>query len=86
VTDFALLGISDDEADRAHAAIRRLVKECLDVTRDRLRRGERPNLGAVARGCDRGPLSRELTKKRRPHDGGTSGGRAIEGYETMAND
>jgi len=35
--------------DRAHAAIRRLTKECIDVTRERLRRGERPNLGAVAR-------------------------------------
>ena len=35
--------------DRAHAAIRRLTKECIDVTRERLRRGERPNLAAVAR-------------------------------------
>jgi len=41
--------MSPDEMDRAHAAIRRLTKECIDVTRERLRRGERPNLGAVAR-------------------------------------
>ena len=47
--EFAPLGMNDDEAARAHAAIRRLTKECLDVTRERLRRGERPNLGAVAR-------------------------------------
>ncbi len=43
------LEMDDDEANRAHAAIRRLTKECIDVTRERLRRGERPNLGAVAR-------------------------------------
>lgn len=43
--------MSPDEMDRAHAAIRRLTKECIDVTRERLRRGERPNLGAVARGA-----------------------------------
>jgi hypothetical protein len=47
--DFSALGMSDDEADRANAAIRRLTKECLEVTRERLRRGERPNIGAVAR-------------------------------------
>ena len=43
------LGMNDEEAERAHAAIRRLVKECLEVTRERFRRGERPDLGAVAR-------------------------------------
>jgi hypothetical protein len=48
-SEFAPLGMNDDEANRANAAIRRLTKECLDVTRERLRRGERPNLGAVAR-------------------------------------
>lgn len=47
--EFGPLGMSADEADRAHAAIRRLTKECIDVTRERLRRGERPNLGEVAR-------------------------------------
>ena len=47
--EFAPFGMSGDEADRAHAAIRRLTKECIDVTRERLRRGEQPNLGAVAR-------------------------------------
>jgi hypothetical protein len=41
--------MSPDEMDRAHAAIRRLTRECIDVTRERLRRGERPNLSAVAR-------------------------------------
>jgi hypothetical protein len=41
--------MNDDEANRAHAAIRRLTKECLDVTREGLRRVERPNLGVVAR-------------------------------------
>jgi hypothetical protein len=41
--------MSADEMERAHAAIRRLTKECIDVTRERLRRGERPNLSAVAR-------------------------------------
>jgi hypothetical protein len=46
---FAPLGMSDDETARAQAAIRRLTKECVDVTRERLRRGERPNLTAVAR-------------------------------------
>jgi hypothetical protein len=51
IDEFAAFGMSEDEADRAHAAIRRLVKECLEVTRERLRRGERPNLGAVARGA-----------------------------------
>lgn len=49
--EFAPLGMSGDEADRVRAAIRRLTKECIDVTRERLRRGERPNLGAVARGA-----------------------------------
>jgi len=49
--DFNPLGMSPDEMDRAHAAIRRLIKECLDVTRERLRRGERLNLNAVARGA-----------------------------------
>ena len=43
------LGMNDDEAERAQAAIRRLTKECFEVTRERIRRGERPNLGAVAR-------------------------------------
>ena len=38
--EFASLGMSDDEADRVRAAIRRLTKECVDVTRERLRRGE----------------------------------------------
>jgi len=41
--------MSPEEMHRAHAAIRRLTKECLDVTRERLRRGERMNLYAVAR-------------------------------------
>jgi hypothetical protein len=41
--------MTSDEMDRAHAAIRRLTKECIDVTRERLRRGERPNFDAVAR-------------------------------------
>jgi hypothetical protein len=41
--------MSDDEVNRAHAAMRRLTKECIDVTRERLRRGERPNLNAVSR-------------------------------------
>jgi hypothetical protein len=45
------LGMSSDDAERAHAAIRRLTKECIDVTRERLRRGERPNLTEVARGA-----------------------------------
>jgi hypothetical protein len=49
--EFGPLGMSNDEADRAHAAIRRLTKECIDVTRERLRRGERPNLSKVARGA-----------------------------------
>ena len=43
------LGMSPDEINRAHAAIRRLTKECVDVTRERLRRGERLNLNNVAR-------------------------------------
>lgn len=47
--EFGPLGMSSDEMDRAHAAIRRLTRECIDVTRERLRRGERPNLSAVAR-------------------------------------
>lgn len=47
--EFGPLGMSDEEADRAHAAIRRLTKECIDVTRERLRRGERPDLSKVAR-------------------------------------
>jgi hypothetical protein len=47
--EFGALGMSPDEMDRAHAAIRRLAKECLDVTRERLRRGERLNLNTVAR-------------------------------------
>jgi len=47
--EFGPLGMSPDEMERAHAAIRRLTKECIDVTRERLRRGERPNLSAVAR-------------------------------------
>lgn len=46
---FASLGMSGDDATRAHAAVRRLTKECVDVTRERLRRGEQPNLGVVAR-------------------------------------
>ena len=51
IDEFGPLGMSNDEADRAHAAIRRLTRECIDVTRERLRRGERPNLGRVARGA-----------------------------------
>src|SRR5262249_61088046 len=46
--EFGPLGMSSDEMDRAHAAIRRLTRECIDVTRERLRRGERPNLTAEA--------------------------------------
>ena len=49
--EFAPLGMSNDEANRAHAAIRRLTKECIDVTRERLRRSERLNLSEVARGA-----------------------------------
>jgi hypothetical protein len=49
--EFGPLGMSNDEVNRAHAAVRRLTKECLDVTRERLRRGERLNLNAVARGA-----------------------------------
>ena len=49
--EFGPLGMNSDEMDRAHAAIRRLTKECIDVTRERLRRGERPNLSHVARGA-----------------------------------
>ena len=49
--EFGSLGMNNDEVNRAHAAIRRLTKECIDVTRERLRRGERPNLNAVARGA-----------------------------------
>jgi hypothetical protein len=49
IDDFAPLGMSSDDMDRVHAAIRRLTKECLDVTRERLRRGERLNLNAIAR-------------------------------------
>jgi hypothetical protein len=47
--EFGSLGMNSDEMDRAHAAIRRLTKECIDVTRERLRRGERPNLNVVSR-------------------------------------
>jgi hypothetical protein len=47
--EFGPLDMSSDEMNRAHAAIRRLTKECIDVTRERLRRGERPNLSVVAR-------------------------------------
>jgi hypothetical protein len=46
--EFGPLGMNRDEMDRAHAAIRRVTKECIDVTRERLGRGERPNLSAVA--------------------------------------
>ena len=49
--EFAPLGMNNEEAERAQAAIRRLTKECIDVTRERLRRGERPDLSAVARGA-----------------------------------
>jgi hypothetical protein len=49
--EFAHLGMTGDEADRVRAAIRRLTKECIDVTLERLRRGERPNLTHVARGA-----------------------------------
>ena len=45
---FDSLGMSNDDAARARAAITRLIKECVDVTRERLRRGERPNLLNVA--------------------------------------
>jgi hypothetical protein len=47
--EFGPLDMSSEEMNRAHAAIRRLTKECIDVTRERLRRGERPNLSVVAR-------------------------------------
>jgi len=47
--EFGALGMSPDEINRAHAAIRKLTKECVDVTRERLRRGERLNLNNVAR-------------------------------------
>jgi hypothetical protein len=51
VTDdfFASLGMNADDAGRAQAAIRRFTKECIDVTLERLRRGERPNVSIVAR-------------------------------------
>src|SRR5215471_18089289 len=47
--EFGALGMSPDEINRAHAAIRKLAKECVDVTRERLRRGEQRNLNNVAR-------------------------------------
>ena len=47
--EFGPLGMSEGDINRAHAAIRRLTKECVDVTRERLRRGERLNLNNVAR-------------------------------------
>jgi len=47
--EFGPQGMSRDDMDRAPAAIRRVTKQCIDVTRERLRRGERPNLSAVAR-------------------------------------
>jgi hypothetical protein len=43
--------MSSDDAERAHATIRKLTRECIDVTRERLRRGERLNLNEVARGA-----------------------------------
>lgn len=49
--EFGSLGMNTDEVSRAHAAIRRLTKECIDVTRERLRPDERLNLSAVARGA-----------------------------------
>lgn len=51
IDEFGRLGMSRDDAERAHAAIRRLTRECIDVTRERLRRGERLNLNEVARGA-----------------------------------
>ena len=51
IDEFGRLGMSSDDAERAHAAIRRLTKECIDVTRERLRRGERLDLNEVARGA-----------------------------------
>ena len=51
IDEFGRLGMSRDDAERAHAAIRRLTRECIDVTRERLRRGERLNLNRVARGA-----------------------------------
>lgn len=51
IDEFGPLGMSNGDAERAHAAIRRLTKECIDVTRERLRRGERLNLNEVARGA-----------------------------------
>ena len=47
--EFGSLGMSNDEVRRAHAAIRRLTKECVTITRERVRRGERFDLHAVAR-------------------------------------
>jgi hypothetical protein len=47
--DFAPFDMNRDDVERAHAAIRRLTKECIDVTRERVRRGERPNVEVVAR-------------------------------------
>jgi hypothetical protein len=41
--------MSDNEISRTYAAMRKLTKECLDVTRERLRRGERLKQSAVAR-------------------------------------
>jgi hypothetical protein len=51
IDEFGRLGMSRDDAERAHAAIRRLTRECIDVTRERLRRGERLNLNDAARGA-----------------------------------
>jgi hypothetical protein len=51
IDEFGRLGMSRDDAERAHAAIRRLTRECIDVTRERLRRGERLNLNEVACGA-----------------------------------
>jgi hypothetical protein len=51
IDEFGRLGMSSDDAERAHATIRKLTRECIDVTRERLRRGERLNLNEVARGA-----------------------------------
>jgi hypothetical protein len=51
IDEFGRLGMSSDDAERAHATIRKLTRECIDVTRERLRRGERLDLNEVARGA-----------------------------------
>ncbi len=64
--EFAPLGMNKDEAERAHAAIRRLSKECIDLTGERLRRGERPNLSVRMTRENGLSDGQHRTQKRRP--------------------